>query len=122
MHFKKILFKIIIITLLTSFSLCLVFENFSYAKGFADKLSPSTAATGSFEHPLEIIIGIVQVVAVGMAAIMLVFLAIKYMTSSVNEKAEIKKHAVVYVVGAIIAFAASGILEIFKDFVLKNVK
>ena len=33
-----------------------------------------------------------------------------------GDKAEIKKHAVVYVVGAIVLFAASGILEIIKGF------
>ena len=36
--------------------------------------------------------------------------------------AEIKKYAVVYIVGAIVLFASSAILGIIKDFAEKNVK
>ena len=45
---------------------------------------------------------------------MLIVLAIKYIVSSPEDKAEIKKHAVVYVVGAIFIFAASSIIELLK--------
>ena len=47
---------------------------------------------------------------------MLIVLAIKYISAAPSDKAEIKKHAVVYVVGAIVLFAASGILQIIKNF------
>ena len=63
-----------------------------------------------------IIIGVVQVIGVAVAVIMLIVLAIKYVSAAPNDKAEIKKHAVVYVVGAVVLFAASGILEIIKQF------
>ena len=59
---------------------------------------------------------VVQVVGVGVAVIMLVVLAIKYISAAPSDKAEIKKHAVVYVVGAIVLFAASGILGIIRTF------
>ena len=59
---------------------------------------------------------VVQVVGVGVAVIMLVVLAIKYIAAAPSDKAEIKKHAVVYVVGAIVLFAASGILGIIRNF------
>ena len=62
------------------------------------------------------IIGVVQVIGVAVAVIMLIVLAIKYISAAPNDKAEIKKHAVVYVVGAVVLFAASGILEIIKGF------
>ena len=57
-----------------------------------------------------------QVIGVGVAVIMLIVLAIKYISAAPSDKAEIKKHMVVYVVGAIVLFAASGILEIIKRF------
>lgn len=60
------------------------------------------------------ILGIVQVVGVAVAVIMLIVLAIKYISAAPNDKAEIKKHAVVYVTGAVILFAAAGLLEIIK--------
>ena len=66
------------------------------------------------------ILGIVQVVAMAVAVIMLIVLAIKYISAAPSDKAEIKKHAVVYVVGAVVLFAASGILEIIQQFA-KNI-
>ena len=59
---------------------------------------------------------VVQVVGVGVAVIMLIVLAIKYISAAPSDKAEIKKHAVVYVVGAVVLFAASGILGLIRKF------
>lgn len=64
------------------------------------------------------ILGIVQVVAIAVAVIMLVVLAIKYLTSSPNEKADVKKSMWTYLIGAIVLFGASGILQIIKQFVV----
>ena len=50
------------------------------------------------------------------AVVMLIVLAIKYISAAPNDKAEIKKHAVVYIVGAIVLFAASALLGILKNF------
>lgn len=61
-----------------------------------------------------IILGILQVIAVGTAVIMLVILAIKYMTAAPSEKAEIKKSMTVYVIGALVLFAGAGILKIIE--------
>ena len=67
------------------------------------------------------IIFIAQVIGVGVATIMLIVLAIKYIAASPNDKAEIKKHIVVYVVGALILFGASGLLQVIKSFALNNI-
>lgn len=63
------------------------------------------------------ILGVVQVVAVTIAVIMLVVLAIKYLTSSPNEKADVKKSAITYVIGAVVLFGSSGLLQVIKGFV-----
>lgn len=61
------------------------------------------------------ILGAVQVVA-GIAAVaLLIVLAIKYMTAAPEGKAEIKKSALIYVVGAVLMFGASAILGIIKS-------
>lgn len=65
-------------------------------------------------------IAIVQILGLGIAMIMLFSLGMKYMVGSVEEKAEVKKHALVYVVGAVIFFSATGILEILQMFIQKN--
>ena len=59
---------------------------------------------------------VAKVACAGVAVIMLVVLGMKYMLSSVEDRATIKKHAVVYVVGAIVMFAASAILQIIQEF------
>lgn len=59
---------------------------------------------------------IVQVVSIFVAVIMLVILATKYMISSVADRAEIKKHAVVYAIGALIIFSINGIIGIIQFF------
>jgi hypothetical protein len=40
----------------------------------------------------------------------------KYMMAAPGDKAEIKKSAVIYVVGAIVLFAVGGILSIIQKF------
>jgi len=60
------------------------------------------------------LLGVVQVIGVIVAVIMLIVLAVKYISAAPNDKAEIKKHAIVYVVGAVILFGATGILQIVK--------
>ena len=76
----------------------------------------TTGAASSLNRIIGSAITIVQVVGVGVAIIMLIVLAIKYISAAPGDKADIKKHAVVYVVGAVVLFAASGILQIVKNF------
>ena len=61
-----------------------------------------------------IILGVATTIGMIVAVVMLVFLAIKYMSSSPNDKAEIKKHIVVWVVGAVLLFAASGAVKLMQ--------
>lgn len=62
------------------------------------------------------IITIARIICVGVAITMLIVLAMKYMLSAPGEKADIKKHAVIYIVGAVIMFACTGILGIIQNF------
>ena len=51
---------------------------------------------------------------VATAVILLIILAIKYMQAAPGEKADIKKSAIVYVIGAVLLFAATGVLQLVK--------
>lgn len=62
------------------------------------------------------IIWIVQAVGYAAATIILVVLAIKYLAASPTDKAEIKKSATIWVVGALILFAGSFILTMIDNF------
>ena len=75
-----------------------------------------TSASDSVGKMASSILSVVQVVGMAVAVIMLIVLAIKYISAAPSDKAEIKKHAVVYVVGAVVLFGASGILQIVKNF------
>ena len=76
----------------------------------------TSGAADSINRIIGSVLTIVQVVGCGVAVIMLIVLAIKYISAAPGDKADIKKHAVVYVVGAVVLFAASGILQIVKNF------
>ena len=78
--------------------------------------SDTSGAASSLNRIIGSVITIVQVIGVGVAIIMLIVLAIKYISAAPGDKADIKKHAVVYVVGALVLFGASGILQIIKNF------
>ena len=100
----------------TGFSSALVEQSQSTDLGqFAGK-GDSSNASESLQNLIGAAITIIQVVGSGVAIIMLIVLAIKYISAAPGDKAEIKKHAVVYVVGAIVLFAATGILGIVKSF------
>ena len=76
----------------------------------------SSGASSSAQNIIGALISIVQIIGTGVAIIMLIVLAIKYISAAPGDKADIKKHAVIYVVGAIVLFAATGILQIIKSF------
>lgn len=62
------------------------------------------------------IISVMRIICVGVALIMLMVLAIKYMASAPGERAEIKKSAVQYVIGAVVFMGAGGILTLINTF------
>lgn len=88
------------------------------ASSIANQIQPKSSGTGAnyFQKAMNVTIGVFQVAAIGLGSIMLAVLGIKYMVSSPGEKAEIKKHATVYIVGAIMAFGATGVAELVKIF------
>lgn len=86
---------------------------------FADIKTNWTGTTGDASDKVENIgqqiLGIVQTIAGLAAVILLIVLAIKYMTASPEGKADIKKTALIYVVGAALMFGTSWVLGVIKD-------
>lgn len=77
--------------------------------------------TSEADDSVEIIIGTVisvtRTVAAAIALIIIIVIACKYILASAGDRADIKKYAVNYIIGAIILFAASGILGIAQQIV-----
>jgi len=60
------------------------------------------------------VIGVVQVIGVVVAVVMLIFLGIKYVIGSTEDKANIKKSVAIYIVGAIFILSAVAILGVVR--------
>lgn len=58
------------------------------------------------------VVGALFVVGTFIAVIMTMAVGIKYMMSSVEEKAEYKKTAVIYITGAILIFGSTGLVKL----------
>ncbi len=62
------------------------------------------------------IISIARIVGVTIAIVILLVISMKYMIAAPGDRADIKKHAVNYVIGAIILFGVVGIVSIISNF------
>lgn len=62
------------------------------------------------------ILAVAQAIAIAVAVIMLVVLAIKYFTSSAQDKADVKKSATAYVLGAVLLFGGVALLQMIQGF------
>lgn len=61
-------------------------------------------------------ISVMRIVCVTIAIVILLVISMKYMMSAPGDRADIKKHAVHYVIGAFILFGVTGILGILDNF------
>ena len=114
---KSKLFIKILITLLVVLFATSMFNNFVYADNFDftgfEKEADSTIKT-PVKDVMGAIIAVMRIVCTGIAIIMIAVLGIKYMIAAPGDRAEIKKSAMQYVVGAFILFGSAGILTILE--------
>ncbi len=115
---KSKIIKAVIIAL----AMVMVISNVALATDYASLIDTMKDAPGddtlnsSVQGIVGAIISVTRIIAVGVAIIMLAAVAMKYMSSAPGDRAEIKKHAVIYVVGAIVLFGSAGILSIIQKF------
>lgn len=83
----------------------------------ADVPTPDTNIQGGegLTGTVGAVLGVIQFVGYAFAVGMLIYIGIKYMMSSANEKADLKKGAINYVIGAILVFAAASVVGIIKS-------
>ena len=83
---------------------------------FANQVpTPGTANNAQLKQIGTNALGYVQWFGYAMAVGMLLYIGIKYMMASANEKADLKKGSINYVIGAVLVAAASTIVGIFAD-------
>ena len=61
--------------------------------------------------------GIARVAAIICSVAALMLIGIKYMFSSIEEKAEYKKTFIVYIVGVVLAFGITGLVEVVYNWI-----
>lgn len=113
--FKKIICIFLLLVCLSSVIISVVnaaaFETDESAfKGTESKINNLT------EKSAKTAVTVIRIAGVTIAIVMLLGIAIKYMVSSAGDRADIKKHAVAYVVGAFILFGAVGIISALNKF------
>lgn len=62
-----------------------------------------------------VILGAIQLIGTVLSVIILIVIGIKYMVSSVGEKAEYKKTFMLYVIGVVLLFAATSLPKLIYD-------
>jgi len=108
-NYMKIVFILILVVLITG--IC--------TNSFASlgNMKPKVESEGITEM-LKIggvIVGTIQVIAVAIAVVMLVVIGVRYVTASPTEKADVKKTMLIYVAGALLLFAGSGLLGLIQS-------
>ncbi len=90
---------------------------------FNDYDNPKTNgnADGVAKNAMGFAIKMIRIIATGVAIVMLTYIAIKYMMAAPAEKADFKKSASIFVLGAILIFAAGNILTMIAKFASNNI-
>ena len=113
---KKI--SVVIITLLM---VVCIFNSVVYADNFdvdafEGKGTGLTNVKGFVNNTSATIISTMRNITVAIAIVILLVISMKYMMSAPGDRADIKKHAVHYVISALILFGVSGILTVISKF------
>ncbi len=112
----KNFFKILIVLLIIMFSISLMSvvygsgnDNFN-TNQFSNTIS--TKADDLVNDTAGTVIAVMRIVSVAIAIVVLLVISMKYMISAPGDRADIKKHAIAYVIGTFILFGATEIIAL----------
>lgn len=119
MH-KKMLARIIsiafIIIYILSFSMTVLGQEIDPIAVIGSGPNPSSGGVTTLYELGNIILGILQYIGVGVSVIACLILAIKYMYTSVDDKAEVKKKLVPVIIGGFLVFGAVQLVKLVEIF------
>ena len=118
---KKVIKALALLCMVAAVVMMVVPVNATYSQQMSSLISNSetdkpTGASNTATNVVATVISSIRIIGVCFAVVMLLTVAMKYMSSAPGDKADIKKSAVAYVVGAIVLFAVTGILTIIEQF------
>ena len=105
-----------------AFSQVFAIQGSDITSTFKGSTGTNLQGAANVQKTIGTILDAVRIASAAVAIIMLTILAIKYMASSPNDRAEIKRGAVVYVVGAIVMMSASFLVTVIKEFSDNSIK
>lgn len=113
---NKVLVKIaltilVLIVVIANISTCFATTPANFDFGGFNKTADSSL-TNPVRDAAGAILSVVRIVGTGVAIIILAVVGMKYMIASPGDRADFKKAAIQYVIGAVIVFGASNILTI----------
>ena len=118
---KRILTKIVSIILIAAIVISVA--NSVLANGVFLDASAFDTVSGKAEKVTSLantaagtVASVLRIAGVCIAVVMLLTIAMKYMISSAGDRADLKKHAVAYVVGAVVLFGATNIIATLVEF------
>lgn len=119
--FITIIFMLIVIMAITnvSFAADAIDEKdmtgFDVIDNLAEWIVDNDITSEKIQSRAQIVMGIVNVIGVISSVVVLMILGIKYMSSSIEEKAEYKKTFIYYVLGAVLLFVAPTLANIIYN-------
>ncbi len=108
---KMISMALIILTILCSVATITLGAK-DLSQSIKDLGNTDAQGTTSVMNVGGMVVAIVQTVGIVVAVVVLLVLGIKYMMGSAEEKAEYKKTMIPYIVGAVLIFAATTIVNV----------
>ena len=113
--------KKIVITIINVILLLCCFSKLAFATGIDDPTSlisgPDSTGVGELNKLGNVILGIIQYVSIGVASMATFLLGIRYMYSSPEDKAEIKKKLIPFIIGGVLVFGAIQLVKVVEIFV-----
>ena len=108
----------IFVTICITFLVLSVFSTVLATEGGTSNFNPaefnsggvSSKVTDVVENTSGTIVAALRIISVAVAIVIILVIAMKYMMSSAGDRADIKKHAVAYITGTFILFAAAQII------------
>lgn len=110
-----VLLAIITITAIINVKVAAEDSNFDF-NAFEGEVASAANVKSLVNNTAITAISVARIVCVTIAIVILLVIAMKYMMSAPGDRADIKKHAIHYVIGAFILFAVTGILSIIDSF------
>lgn len=120
--YNKLIKRIIFFFLILSIVLCISTNVYAEINPVSVVSTPSSEGTDTLYTIGNTILGIVQVVGIGVAVIALLILGIKYMYTSPDEKADIKKQLIPFIIGGFLVFGATSLVKIVETFTGELIK